>query len=327
MMGPNDKTATDKTAARFGPFQTQMIGQGPGLRRERYNRGFQGLSFSSPLMSPHERVCASAKRIETHGANRHHGAMPSPAPVTAAVLLIGDEILSGRTQDTNLQTIAKFVGPLGVQIGEVRIVPDVETEIAAALNALRARFAYVFTTGGIGPTHDDKTADAIALAFGVAIDVRADARAILEGHYKTTELNEARLRMARIPDGASLIANPVSQAPGFQIGNVFVMAGVPSIMRAMLEDVGRRLHGGAVVRSRTVRVKGVREGDLAAGLGALQARAPAVSLGSYPWNDGDDFGANLVARSADIEALANATEGLLALARNLGAAPEISEDS
>jgi molybdenum cofactor synthesis domain-containing protein len=247
--------------------------------------------------------------------------------VTAAVLLIGDEILSGRTQDTNLQTIAKFLAPLGVQVGEARVVPDIESEIAAAVNALRARHAYVFTTGGIGPTHDDKTADAIAQAFGVHIDVRADARAILEAHYGAQNLNEARLRMARIPDGASLIANPVSRAPGFQMGNVFVMAGVPSIMRAMLEDVGKRIEGGEVVRARTVRGRGLREGDLAAPLKALEERSPGVTFGSYPWFNADGHGAHLVARSADPEALARAENDLKALIQALGVTPEVVEES
>jgi molybdenum cofactor synthesis domain-containing protein len=242
------------------------------------------------------------------------------ALVRAAVLLIGDELLSGRTQDTNLRTIAMFLAPLGVQVAEARVVSDEPGEIAAAVNALRTRYAYVFTTGGIGPTHDDKTADAVAAAFGVAIDVRADAREILEAHYGTAEINEARLRMARIPDGATLIANPVSKAPGFQIGNVFVMAGVPSIMRAMLEDVGRRLDGGAVVRSVTVRARSLREGDLAAPLGALQKAEPAVSFGSYPWYEPPDgYGVHLVARSADEEALERARDALLQLTRDLGA--------
>ncbi|MGD9816542.1 MAG: competence/damage-inducible protein A [Hyphomonadaceae bacterium] len=244
--------------------------------------------------------------------------------VKAAVLLIGDELLSGRTQDVNLQTIAKFVAPLGVQIAEARVVPDVIEEIAAAVNALRARYDYVFTTGGIGPTHDDKTADAIAAAFGVSIGVRDDARAILEAHYKGAQhLNEARLRMARIPDGATLIANPVSRAPGFQLGNVFVMAGVPSIMRGMLEDVGPRLDGGAVVGSRIVRGKGVREGDIAAGLEKLEAAANgAVSFGSYPWFSPDGYGLHLVARSTDPEALEQAANHLIALIRACGATPE-----
>jgi molybdenum cofactor synthesis domain-containing protein len=249
----------------------------------------------------------------------------SQATIRAAVLLIGDELLSGRTQDTNLRTIANFLAPLGVQVGEARVVSDDPAAIAEAVNELRGRYAYVFTTGGIGPTHDDKTADAVAAAFGVSIDVRADARAILEAHYGAhTELNEARLRMARIPDGASLIANPVSKAPGFQIGNVFVMAGVPSIMRGMLEDVGPRLARGAVVESITVRAKGLREGDLASALEALQKAEPSVSLGSYPWYEPPDgFGVHLVARSADAAALARAEAGLLTLARELGAAPEL----
>ncbi len=202
--------------------------------------------------------------------------------VKAAVLLIGDELLSGRTQDLNLQTIAKFLAPLGVQVAEARVVSDTPEAIIEAVNALRAAYDYLFTTGGIGPTHDDKTADAIAAAFGVSIGVRADARAILETHFKTAELNEARLRMARIPDGAILVANPVSRAPGFQMGNVFVMAGVPSIMRGMLADIGPRLEGGAVVRSRTLRGRGLREGDIAAGLEALETGAPRSALGPIP---------------------------------------------
>lgn len=248
--------------------------------------------------------------------------------VKAAVLLIGDELLSGRTQDVNLQTIAKFLAPLGVQVAEARVVGDIPDQIAAAVNELRAKYDYVFTTGGIGPTHDDKTADAVAAAFGVNIGVRDDARAILEAHYKgAPPLNEARLRMARIPDGATLIANPVSRAPGFQIGNVFVMAGVPSIMRGMLQDVGPRIEGGAVVRSRTVRGRGVREGAIAAGLEKLEAEAGGlVSFGSYPWFSPEGYGLHLVARSADAAALAKAAEDLKALIRACGAQPEEVEE-
>ncbi len=244
--------------------------------------------------------------------------------VKAAVLLIGDELLSGRTQDVNLQTIAKFLAPLGVQVAEVRVVPDVPDEIVAAVNALRARYDYVFSTGGIGPTHDDKTADAMAAAFGVGIDVREDARAILQALYKdTSSLNEARLRMARIPDGASLIANPVSKAPGFQIGNVFVMAGVPSIMRGMLEDIGHRIEGGAVVRSRTVRAKGIGESQIAQGLQQLEDDAGgAVAFGSYPWFTPEGFGVHLVARSADAAALEKAASDLMNLIRDKGGQPE-----
>ncbi len=249
--------------------------------------------------------------------------------VKAAVLLIGDEILSGRTQDVNLQTIAKFLAPLGVQVAEARVVPDVPAEIAAAVNALRLKYDYVLTTGGIGPTHDDKTADAVAQAFGVHIDVREDARAILEAHYKgASNLNEARLRMARIPDGAALISNPVSKAPGFQLDNVFVMAGVPSIMRGMLEGVAPRIEGGAVVRSVTVRGKGVREGDIAAALADLETAANgAVTFGSYPWfAPPDSFGVHLVARSADPSALAKAGDDLMALIRARGVEPELVQD-
>jgi len=249
--------------------------------------------------------------------------------VKAAVLLIGDELLSGRTQDVNLQTIAKFLAPLGVQVAEARVVADVPDEIVAAVNELRGKFDYVFTTGGIGPTHDDKTADAVAAAFGVHIGVRDDARAILETHYKGPGgLNEARLRMARIPDGASLIANPVSRAPGFQLGNVFVMAGVPSIMRGMLEDVGHRIEGGAIVRAVTVRGKGLREGDIAASLQALEdATNGAVTFGSYPWFSPDGYGVHLVARSADAAALEKAGADLAVLMRARGIEPEFVDEA
>ena len=171
---------------------------------------------------------------------------------TAAVLVIGDEILSGRTQDTNTNYIAKFLGALGIDLKEARTVSDVESEIVAAVNALRARYTYVFTTGGIGPTHDDITADAIAAAFGVGIDYHPEALALLSARYKPGEFNEMRKRMARVPLGASLVKNSVSTAPGFQIENVFVMAGVPMIMRAMLEELAPRLSRGVQVQSITV---------------------------------------------------------------------------
>jgi molybdenum cofactor synthesis domain-containing protein len=248
--------------------------------------------------------------------------------VKAAVLLIGDELLSGRTQDVNLQAIAKFLAPLGVQVAEARVVSDAMDEIAGAVNELRARYDYVFTTGGIGPTHDDKTADAVAAAFDVPIDVREDARAILETHYKgASHLNEARLRMARIPDGATLIANPVSRAPGFQLGNVFVLAGVPSIMRGMLQDIVHRIEGGAIVRSVTVRGRGVREGDIARGLAQLESDSPGVSFGSYPWFSPEGFGLHLVARTSDVEALGAARNDLEALIRSCGAEPEVVEEA
>lgn len=251
-----------------------------------------------------------------------------PSIVTAAVILIGDELLSGRTQDANLRTIAEFLAPLGVEIREARMIPDVHETIVATVNTLRASHNYVFTTGGIGPTHDDITADAVAAAFGRSIDVRADALAILQPYYaaRGQELNEGRLRMARIPDGAELILNPVSAAPGFQMGNVFVMAGVPSVMRGMLQDVGRRIAGGAVVHSRTVRAAGAREGDISAPLGALAKANPEASLGSYPFmrlvNGQTEFGANLVARSRDKAVVDRCIDAIMEIVRSLGATPE-----
>jgi molybdenum cofactor synthesis domain-containing protein len=242
------------------------------------------------------------------------------------VLLIGDELLSGRTQDLNLQAIAKFLAPLGVQVAEARIVSDEIVEIADAVNALRARYDYVFTTGGIGPTHDDKTADAIAQAFGVGIDVREDARRILEEHYRAGPLNEARLRMARIPDGAVLIDNPVSRAPGFMLGNVFVMAGVPSIMRGMLLGAAKHVRGGEVMKMRVLRGRGLREGDLAAGLQAIDEKYADVSFGSYPWFSSEGFGVHLVARSTNAVSLDAAVDDMRALMRGLGAEPETIEE-
>src|ERR1700744_5603729 len=190
--------------------------------------------------------------------------MRMPSNPTAAVLVIGDEILSGRTQDTNTNYIAKFLGSLGIDLKEARVVPDIENEIVAALNALRARYTYVFTTGGIGPTHDDITADAVAKAFGVGIDYHPEALAMLAARYANpADFNDMRKRMARIPLGAELVRNSASVAPGIHIGNVFVMAGVPMIMRAMLEDIEPRLIRGTVVHSATIEGQ-VPEGRIAA---------------------------------------------------------------
>jgi molybdenum cofactor synthesis domain-containing protein len=236
---------------------------------------------------------------------------------TAAVLIIGDEILSGRTADTNLNTIARFLAALGIDLLEARTVGDRPGQIIEALNALRVAHDYVFTTGGIGPTHDDITADCVAGAFGVAIGERDDALAILERRYGD-ELNEARRRMARIPDGGVLIANPVTDAPGFQIGNVFVMAGVPRIMTAMLEDLVPRLRTGAVVHARTLRVTGVGEGMIAAPLAEAAGASRDLSFGSYPFGAGSDgeVGTNLVVRGRDAAAVDAAVD---ALAATLGA--------
>jgi molybdenum cofactor synthesis domain-containing protein len=201
--------------------------------------------------------------------------------ITAAILVIGDEILSGRTKDKNIGFIAEYLTNIGIDLREVRVVPDIEEEIVAALNALRARYTHVFTTGGIGPTHDDITADSVAKAFGVSIDVDPRAVAMLLDRIPKPDLNEARLRMARIPAGATLIENSVSRAPGFSIGNVHVMAGVPSIMQAMMDALAPRLATGAKMISRPV-VAGLREGDYGTPLAAVQKLHPGVVIGSYP---------------------------------------------
>ena len=216
--------------------------------------------------------------------------------VTAGILLIGDELLSGRTQDTNLGTIARWLEPLGVQVGEARIVADDADVISETVRRFSDRFDYVFTTGGIGPTHDDITADCIAKAFGLGISERDDAIKMLRERYELSELNTARRRMARIPDGASLIKNPVSQAPGFQTKNVFTLAGVPSIMRGMLPDIEHRIKGGSKVYSRTVEAIGIGEGDAAAPLAELEKEYKGVSIGSYPFFNADLRGVNFIAR-------------------------------
>lgn len=237
---------------------------------------------------------------------------------TAAVLIIGDEVLSGRTQDTNLNTIARFLAALGIDLMEARTVGDRKAQIVDSLNALRAGHDYVFTTGGIGPTHDDITADAVATAFGVALPEHPEALAILARRYGE-DFNAARRRMARIPEGGTLIANPVTDAPGFQIGNVFVMAGVPKIMTAMLEDVAPRLRNGAVVHARTIRVTGVGEGDVAEMLTAAARAEREVSFGSYPFGHGSvgEMGTHLVVRGRDVAKVEASVEALLA---SLGAA-------
>lgn len=227
--------------------------------------------------------------------------MTETAAPTAAVLIIGDEILSGRTRDTNLNVIARFLASLGIDLLEARTVGDRQDQIAGALNALREAHDYVFTTGGIGPTHDDITADAVGAAFGVAVREHPEALAILERRYGPGEFNAARRRMARIPDGGGLIANPVTDAPGFQIGNVFVMAGVPKIMEAMLQDVAPRLRTGAVVHARTIKVLGVGEGAIAEVLRAAADARRDLSFGSYPFGFGGDgeVGTQLVIRGRD----------------------------
>jgi molybdenum cofactor synthesis domain-containing protein len=227
--------------------------------------------------------------------------------ITAAILVIGDEILSGRTKDKNIGYIAEYLTNIGIDLSEVRDVPDVEDEIVAALNALRARYTYVFTTGGIGPTHDDITADCVAKAFGVAIDHDPRAVAIMKERFAQTgsEMNEARMRMARIPAGAELVLNKVSAAPGFWIGNVITMAGVPSIMQAMLDYVAPKLATGVKMLSETVRGD-VREGDIGTELGVIAKAHPDVMIGSYPFVDDRGPNTNIVVRARDAGKLAAA---------------------
>lgn len=229
--------------------------------------------------------------------------------VTAGLLVIGDEILSGRTKDKNIGTIADHLTAIGIRLSEVRVVPDEEAEIISALNALRGRYDYVFTTGGIGPTHDDITADSIAKAFGVSIDVDPRAVAMMRQRYSDDELTPARLRMSRIPDGADLVENPVSLAPGFFIGNVIVMAGVPKIMEAMLSAVTPRLRTGAKMIAATIHVL-APEGKIASFLSAAQNDYPDVKMGSYPYMIDGRFGVHLVLRAVDPERLEEATAHL-----------------
>jgi len=237
--------------------------------------------------------------------------------VTAAVLIIGDEILSGRTQDTNLRDIARYLGVIGVDLAEARTVPDVMEEIVDALNALRARYDYVITTGGIGPTHDDITADAVAQAFGVPLEEHPEIMAMMTARWGG-ELNAARRRMARVPVGGALVKNPVAGPPGFTIGNVFTLAGVPQIMRGMLEDVGPRMRGGRPTVSRTVRVEGSGEGQIAEPLETVAKAHADMSLGSYPFFGPDGYGSNLVVRGRDPEQLGQVVDELIAALRRAG---------
>lgn len=229
------------------------------------------------------------------------------ANVTAAVLVIGDEILSGRTKDRNTGYIAEIMTGLGIGLREVRVVPDDETEIVAAVNQLRTRYDYVFTTGGIGPTHDDITAESIAKAFEVPIDVDERALALMRPHYEARghELTPSRLRMARIPEGATLIHNRISAAPGFMIGNVIVLAGVPEIMHVMLDDALQYLKGGAKMLSRSITVK-APEGEIADLFAEHQREFPDVAMGSYPAMIGRRLECELVLRSTDANRLSAA---------------------
>ena len=247
--------------------------------------------------------------------------------VTAAILVIGDEILSGRVQDENVAFLAKGLNEVGVRLKEVRVIPDDPDVIVGTVNAVRRVFDYVFTTGGIGPTHDDITAQCIADAFAVKLILHPEAKRLLEGHYPAGAVNEARMRMAHVPDGAQLLPNPISRAPGFQIGNVYVMAGVPQIMQATFAELRHRLKGGAKMLSRSVSC-GLGEGVLAKGLGELQARYDDLEIGSYPYFRRADFGVTLVIRGTDRARLLAATEELKGLILQLGGDPHegASED-
>lgn len=230
--------------------------------------------------------------------------MPNP---TAAMLVIGDEILSGRTRDANMHHLAGQLTAAGIDLREVRVVSDDRDAIVAAVQALSEAYDAVFTSGGIGPTHDDITADCVAAAFDDPIDIRDDARALLQAHYDRSgmELNAARLRMARIPDSATLIDNPVSTAPGFTIRNVHVMAGVPSVFQAMVATVLPTLKGGAPLLSRTLRVQR-GEGDIAGPLGIFANHFSDLSVGSYPYQKDGVYGSNIVVRGQDATRLDDA---------------------
>ena len=236
----------------------------------------------------------------------------SDAPrVTAAVLIIGNEILSGRTQDTNLTYLAKTLNEYGVQIREARVVPDVEADIVAAVNALRVRYDYVFTTGGIGPTHDDITADCIASAFGVDLVISPEIAELINKRPAAPDIMAARMRMARIPRGGGLIENPLGP-PGFYIENVYVMAGIPRVMQQMIGSLAGKLRGGASVRSRSITAY-LSEGQIARGLGEIQDQYPLMDLGSYPFHREDRYGTTLVMRGTDVQAL----DSMLVLVKQL----------
>jgi len=248
---------------------------------------------------------------------------PDPTPpqtVTACLLIIGNEVLSGRTRDANLQYLAQALNEIGIRLTEARVIPDDEATIVAAVNECRARFVYVLTTGGIGPTHDDITAAAVAKAFGVALRRHPQAEAWLRQHYRPEDINPERMKMADVPEGATLIENPVSKAPGFQIGNVIVLPGVPRIMQAMFEGYRHRLKGGARMLSKAIAAY-VPEGVIAKPLTELQARFKDVEIGSYPFVRDGRLGAALVLRTSDAARLAAAAEDLRAMIRDLGGEP------
>ncbi len=242
----------------------------------------------------------------------------------ACVVVIGNEVLSGRTQDANVNYLARRLGELGIPLREVRIIPDVAETIVSTINEVRARYDHVFTTGGIGPTHDDITSECIAEAFGVPWEPEPTVWARMEAHYPQGGFNAARRRMATMPRGAVIIDNG-HIAPGYSIGNVHVMAGVPSIMRLMFETLAASLQGGAPVLSRSVHATGIREGDIAEGLTAIQASYPALDLGSYPYFRNETSGVAIVAKGTDAAQAEAAIAEVDALFRSLGGEPVTGE--
>lgn len=254
----------------------------------------------------------------TDGGNGGNGG--GGAVVTACFIIIGNEILSGRTQDRNLAVLADRLNGAGVQLREVRVIPDVEQTIIDTIGACCRQFDHVFSSGGIGPTHDDITSACVAKAFGVALERNVDAVALLESHYQPGDLTDARLKMADVPVGATLIQNPVSKAPGFRLGNLHVMAGVPSVFRAMVDLVVPTLRGGAPIQSRSLTAT-LPESRLAPGLGAIQEAHPAVDIGSYPFFGSGGYGVSVVARGTDPVALDAVMVAVDALMRRFGVEP------
>ena len=250
--------------------------------------------------------------------------MPEQSPV-ACLVVIGNEVLSGRTRDANIHFLAGRLGEIGLPLREVRIIPDIAATIVGTVNEVRARYDVVFTTGGIGPTHDDITAECIAEAFGVPWEPHPEAFARMAERYAPGEFNAARQRMATMPRGATLIENPVSFAPGFSIGNVHVMAGVPRIMQGMFEKLAPSLPRGRPVLSRAVHALGLLEGTVAAGLSAIQARYPALDLGSYPYERAGGNGVAIVAKGTDAAAAEAAIGEVAALIREIGRTPVMGE--
>lgn len=251
---------------------------------------------------------------------------PTEQPVTAALVVIGEEILSGRTKDANTPYIAAHLANAGIALREVRVVADIEAEIAGAVNALRQRYAYVLTTGGIGPTHDDVTTDAIGLAFNVPVDTNEEAVAAMRLQYRPEDLTPTRLRMARIPEGAALIHNAVSRAPGYMIENVIVMAGIPGVMQVMLDEVMPRLAKGRPLHARAVRVS-APESEVATPLAALQTAYADVQMGSYPFFEHRRYGTYLVLRCVDDDRLDEALEALWRLIAEHGFTANQVEES